>query len=255
MSQLSLITQITLCGSSKSQEYWMLTLFLIIFKIQLHVLTSSFLIKLEQKYKNNIFGNGANISFWNLEDNCEQITYKISKKPEHKLVSVGVHIDDEEILHIVLQELHTLIKTEEDLLKSAMDNSKEIAQMAMVANKNSQPTFNNLLNAQFNDNRGRGKNQNRGRVRGGGKFQNYNNGCGGFNQGSFQEWRDNILPAELTAMATAAPTCPNQTTWISDTGATDHFTPDLNNIPDNQAYTGLLACLRWQWQSTSDLPH
>jgi hypothetical protein len=43
--------------------------------------------------------------------------------------------------------------------------------------------------------------------------------------------------AKLAAMATAAPTYPNQTTWISDTGATDHFTPDLNNIPDNQAYT------------------
>ncbi len=82
------------------------------------------------------------------------------------------------------EELDTLMKTKEDLLKSAMDNSKEIAQMAMVANKNSQPTFNNLLNAKFNDNRGRGKNQNRGKVHGGGRFQNYNSGCGGFNQGS-----------------------------------------------------------------------
>jgi hypothetical protein len=44
-------------------------------------------------------------------------------------------------------------------------------------------------------------------------------------------------PAKLAAMATAAPPDSNQTTWISDTGATDHFTPDLHNIPDNQAYT------------------
>jgi hypothetical protein len=44
-------------------------------------------------------------------------------------------------------------------------------------------------------------------------------------------------PAKLAAMATAAPFNPNQTTWISDTGATDHFTPDLTNIPDNKAYT------------------
>jgi hypothetical protein len=35
----------------------------------------------------------------------------------------------------------------------------------------------------------------------------------------------------------SAPINPNQTTWIFDTGATDHFTPDLNNIPDNKAYT------------------
>jgi hypothetical protein len=44
-------------------------------------------------------------------------------------------------------------------------------------------------------------------------------------------------PAKLAAMAIATPPYPNQTTWISDTGATDHFTPDLNNIPDNQSYT------------------
>jgi hypothetical protein len=44
-------------------------------------------------------------------------------------------------------------------------------------------------------------------------------------------------PAKLAAMATSVPTQPAQTTWISDTGATDHFTPDLNTIPDNHAYT------------------
>ena len=38
-------------------------------------------------------------------------------------------------------------------------------------------------------------------------------------------------------MATAAPPDSNPTTWISDTGAIDHFTPDLHNIPDNHAYT------------------
>jgi transposase InsO family protein len=40
-------------------------------------------------------------------------------------------------------------------------------------------------------------------------------------------------------MATATPLSPypHQTTWVSNTGATDHFTPDLHNIPDNQAYT------------------
>ena len=48
-------------------------------------------------------------------------------------------------------------------------------------------------------------------------------------------------PAKLAAMATATPPSPypypHQTTWVLDTGATDHFTPDLHNIPDNQAYT------------------
>uniref|UniRef100_A0A2N9HV35 Retrotransposon Copia-like N-terminal domain-containing protein n=1 Tax=Fagus sylvatica TaxID=28930 RepID=A0A2N9HV35_FAGSY len=233
-----------------------------------------------------------------------------SKKPRNKLVSVGIHIDDEEILHIVLQglpsefhsftsamltkneavkfeELHTLMKTEEDLLRSATDNSKEIAHMAMVANKSSQPTYNTSSNAQFGGHRGRGRNQNRGRGGYGGRFQTSSSGRGGgsshgsfINGGNFsnftpvspnpQTWSSNPSsrpicqicykpghtaldcyqrmnfsyqgrhpPAKLAAMATATPPSPypHQTTWISDTGATDHFTPDLHNIPDNQAYT------------------
>ena len=88
-------------------------------------------------------------------DSVTQYLQKI-KETRDKLTSVGIHIDDEEILHIVLQglpldfhsftsamltknepvlfeELHTLMKTEEDLLKSSMDNTKEISLMAMAA--------------------------------------------------------------------------------------------------------------------------
>ena len=43
--------------------------------------------------------------------------------------------------------------------------------------------------------------------------------------------------AKLAAMASSTHTHPAQTTWISDTRATDHFTPDLNTIPNNHAYT------------------
>ena len=100
-----------------------------------------------------------------IKKNSDSVTDYLQKIKEarNKLVSVGVHIDDEEILHIVLQglpsefhsftsamltkneavkfeELHILMKTEEDLLKNASDNSKEIAHMAMVANKNPQST-------------------------------------------------------------------------------------------------------------------
>jgi hypothetical protein len=83
-----------------------------------------------------------------------QYLHKI-KEARDKLVSVGVFIDDEEILHIVLQglptefhsftsamltkneavtfeELHTLMKTEEDLLKSAVDNSNGIFMLALL---------------------------------------------------------------------------------------------------------------------------
>jgi hypothetical protein len=247
-----------------------------------------------------------------IKKNSDSVTdylHKI-KEARNKLVSVGIHIDDEEILHIVLQglpsefhsftsamltkneavkfeELHTLMKTEEDLLRSATDNSKEIAHMAMVANKSSQPTYNTSSNAQFGGHRGRGRNQNRGRGGYGGRFQTSSSGRGGgsshgsfINGGNFsnftpvspnpQTWSSNPSsrpicqicykpghtaldcyqrmnfsyqgrhpPAKLAAMATATPPSPypHQTTWISDTGATDHFTPDLHNIPDNQAYT------------------
>uniref|UniRef100_A0A2N9EZF0 Retrotransposon Copia-like N-terminal domain-containing protein n=1 Tax=Fagus sylvatica TaxID=28930 RepID=A0A2N9EZF0_FAGSY len=219
-----------------------------------------------------------------IKKNSDSVTDYLQKIKEarNKLVSVGVHIDDEEILHIVLQglpsefhsftsamltkneavkfeELHTLMKTEEDLLKNASDNSKEIAHMAMVANKNSQSTYNSFSTTQFSGNRGRGRNQNRGR----GNFPNLTP-----NSPNPQSWPSNPSsrptcqicykpghiaidcyqrmnysyqgrhpPSKLAAMATATPPYPNQTTWISDTGVTDHFTPDLNNIPDNQSYT------------------
>ena len=42
-------------------------------------------------------------------------------------------------------------------------------------------------------------------------------------------------PAKLPAMASAAPS-PSPNYWISDTGATDHFTPDLANLPDSSLY-------------------
>uniref|UniRef100_A0A2N9HG82 Reverse transcriptase Ty1/copia-type domain-containing protein n=1 Tax=Fagus sylvatica TaxID=28930 RepID=A0A2N9HG82_FAGSY len=152
------------------------------------------------------------------------ISLKI-KEARNKLTNVGIHIDDEEILHIVLQglpsdfhsftsemltknepvlfeELHILMKTEEDLLKSSMDNTKEISHMAMAATAGSQSSW--------VGNRGRGTNRGKGNQ--GGRFQSYNRG--GFNQGGFSQGNSN-----------------------NGGGATDHFTPDLNTIPDNHAYT------------------
>jgi hypothetical protein len=233
----------------------------------------------------------------NIKKNSNSVTDNLQKIKEvrDKLVSVG-YIDDKEILHIVLQglptdfhsftsamltknepvrfeKLYTLMKTEEDLLKSAANNSKELTHMAMAANKSSPSNFNNSSTAQFNTkfnaHRGRGGGRNQHRGRDGGRFQNYNSGRGNFNNSQNpQSWNTNPSsrptcqicykpghtaidcyqrmnyayqgrhpPAKLAAMATAALIIPNQTTWISDTGATDHFTPDLNNIPDNKAYT------------------
>jgi hypothetical protein len=141
-----------------------------------------------------------------IKKNSDSVTDYLQKIKEarDKLVSVGVTIDDEEILHIVLQglssdfhsftsamltenelvsfeELHTLMKTEEDLLKSAADNSKELTHMAIAANKSSSSTSNNSstapFNTQFHAHRGRGGGRNN---RGGGRSF-YNGGRGNFN--------------------------------------------------------------------------
>ena len=124
------------------------------------------------------------------------------KDTRDRLAAVGVQIDKEEILHIVLkglpheyhafstairtrndamnfEDIHVLLTTEEQSLKNFTDLSKEHAHMAMVANANRNAT---LFSSQ--NNRGRGRNGfNRGRGR---NFNNsgrggYNNSGGGYN--------------------------------------------------------------------------
>jgi hypothetical protein len=43
-------------------------------------------------------------------------------------------------------------------------------------------------------------------------------------------------PTKLATMASATSYSPSTDCWISDTGATDHFTPDLANLPDSSLY-------------------
>jgi hypothetical protein len=80
------------------------------------------------------------------------------KETRDKLSTVGINLDDEKILHIVLKglltefysfsssmltkddpvsfaELHALLSTEEELIKNLQDLSKETTLMAMTANK------------------------------------------------------------------------------------------------------------------------
>ena len=116
---------------------------------------------------------------------------------------MGTIVDDEDLLHIVLkglsseyesfsstmltkseyvpfEELHVLMVTQEEFLKSSEENSKENSIMAMAANKG--PQFNNNTqfnnNAQFNNSNSKGGFNNRDR----GGFNN----CGrGNNKGGF----------------------------------------------------------------------
>uniref|UniRef100_A0A2N9EKF8 Reverse transcriptase Ty1/copia-type domain-containing protein n=1 Tax=Fagus sylvatica TaxID=28930 RepID=A0A2N9EKF8_FAGSY len=146
---------------------------------------------------------------------------------------------------VKFEELHTLMKTEEDLLKSAVDNSKEIAHMAMAASKN----FTSPSNAQFPDTMvveakiktsvivAESWNTNQGSRPTCQICHKLGHTAIDCYQRMNYAFQGRHPPAKLAAMATATPPEPHQTTWISDTGATDHFTPDIHNLPDNQAYT------------------
>ncbi len=126
------------------------------------------------------------------------------KEAKDKLSSVGVQIDDEEVLHIVLkglpaeyhsfsasmrtksesvsfEELHALLSTEEDLLRNIQELSKDTSLMAMAATKPNNVFPPTTAPQQYNgqNNRGRGRNQfNRGKGRG--SFSN-SSSRGGYN--------------------------------------------------------------------------
>ena len=145
------------------------------------------------------------------------------KEARDKLSSVGVLIDDEEILHIILkglpaeyhpfsasmrtksdsvsfEELHALLSTEEELLKNIQELSKDTSLMAMTANKSTNSLPPNQVQPQYigQNNRGRGKNQfNRGRGRG-------NSSRGGYNSGNFSTPTSQFSP---NFGNTSRPTC------------------------------------------------
>jgi hypothetical protein len=233
-----------------------------------------------------------------------------------KLGSVGVLIDDEELLHVVLkgfpqeydafcsamrtrerivscEELHVLLTSEEESKRNAKEFSLE-PHMAMTATggmKMNFPTTNTPLplftapwnrgrgggGRNFNNRGGRGRNSN-GYSRGGyqnatqgfNQFfnpitsQNSSNGassasqrplcqiCGKqghvaldcFHRMNFA-YQGKQPPTKLAAIASTnmsnaihAPSTSNSTCWVSDTGATDHFTPDINQLPDCHEYHG-----------------
>uniref|UniRef100_A0A2N9EGM1 Uncharacterized protein n=1 Tax=Fagus sylvatica TaxID=28930 RepID=A0A2N9EGM1_FAGSY len=142
-----------------------------------------------------------------VKKNTDTVTQYLQriKESRDKIAAVGTVVDDEDLLHIVLkglpskyesfstamltksdpvsfEELHILMITQEELLKSSQENSKENSIMAMAANKGRHP------------------------------------------------------PAKLAALASAIPPSSSPSCWISDTSATDHFTPDLGNLLDSSIY-------------------
>uniref|UniRef100_A0A2N9HHM9 CCHC-type domain-containing protein n=1 Tax=Fagus sylvatica TaxID=28930 RepID=A0A2N9HHM9_FAGSY len=238
----------------------------------------------------------------------ETITVYLDRVKEirDKLGSVGVIVDDEDLLHTVLkglpaeydpfcsamrtrdraiscEELHVLLTSEEESKKNVKHGGNDQPHMAMAATHSQffTPTTNNplpLLSAPWNRGRG-GRGNNRGRGgrnsnRGGfssnsqgfasnplGFSPNYNSSgtsqrpqcqiCGKtghlaldcFHRMNFA-YQGRQPPAKLAAIASTAMSSAinapysNQSSWISDTGATDHFTPDISHIPDCHDYRG-----------------
>ncbi|GMY32382.1 cytokinin riboside 5'-monophosphate phosphoribohydrolase log1, partial [Fagus crenata] len=149
-----------------------------------------------------------------VKKNIDTVTQYLQriKESRDKLAIVGTIVDDEDLLHIVLkglpseyesfstamltksepvsfEELHVLMITQEDLLKSSQENSKENSIMAMAANKGTSTSnpilFNNLASRGGFPHRGRGNynRQGRGNNRGGFSRGGYNQGTNHGNQG------------------------------------------------------------------------
>ena len=99
----------------------------------------------------------------NVKKNIDYVSQYLQriKEARDKLAVVGTIFDDEDLLHIVLKglsaeyesfssamltksesvpfkELHVLMVTQEEILKSSQENSKENSIMAMAANKGSE---------------------------------------------------------------------------------------------------------------------
>lgn len=240
-----------------------------------------------------------------IKKNSDSINVYMQKIKEckDKLEAVGVFVEDEELLHIVLdglptemypfctamrtrnepiglEELHVLINAEEKSLKNNSDSSKESMQhLAMLGTgpKSGTGTGNPNPNSpliQFNAQShrgGRGGRYNNFKGRGGRNFNNR----GGFtpnptaqqfsqyNSPSFQSssrptcqicykmghtaidcyhrmdfaFQGKHPPPKLAAMAFSS-NASTSNCWVSDTGATDHSTPDLANLQQPRDYYG-----------------
>jgi hypothetical protein len=155
---------------------------------------------LEHRFTSTSRANVLNlkIELHNLKKGTESVSLYLQKvkNTRDKLVAVGILIDNEELLHIILkglpreyspfcsairtrnepvsfEEIMVLLQTEEQSISDVSDSGKDLHSMALFAsatannkNSNSQSSF-YVNNSQS---RGRGRNNNSHRGRGGGRF-------------------------------------------------------------------------------------
>jgi hypothetical protein len=173
---------------------------------------------------------------------------------------------------ISFEELHVLMLGEEKSLNKNTESSKDSLHLAMVGQVPKGTTGNTLMiqfNSQSQSNRG-GRGGRFNNYRGGRGGRNFNSNRGGFNNLSPQPSTYNSQPSsrptcqicyknghtaldcyhrmdfafqgkhpptKLAAM-TFSSNASSSNCWVSDTGATDHFTPDLANLQQARDYNG-----------------
>uniref|UniRef100_A0A2N9FSB8 Reverse transcriptase Ty1/copia-type domain-containing protein n=1 Tax=Fagus sylvatica TaxID=28930 RepID=A0A2N9FSB8_FAGSY len=189
------------------------------------------------------------------------------KESRDKLSTVGINLDDEEILHIVLKgllaefysfslsmltkddpvsfaELHALLSTEEELIKNLQDlggwgnftnraGHNNGGYHNNFSSENFNPTVPSSVPPPFNNNS---------RLTCQICYKQGHTTLDCYQQMNYA-YQGRQPPAKLATIASTANSSQPpaswlaQTTWILDSGTTDHFTPDVNNLPDCSSYT------------------
>uniref|UniRef100_A0A2N9GES9 Retrotransposon Copia-like N-terminal domain-containing protein n=1 Tax=Fagus sylvatica TaxID=28930 RepID=A0A2N9GES9_FAGSY len=247
-------------GSTTSQEVWN---------------------RLEEKFTCTVQANVLNLKLelQGIKKGNESINSYLQriKSTRDKLSAVGVLVDNEELLHMVLkglpkefapfasairtrddtisfEKLSVLLQTEEQSMSESSDPFPNSA-LAMFVSNNQKPHtgFNGGFTGSQSYNRGRGGRNSSNRGRGGrsfGSYPSYPNPQSQMPQSTNSQppsqfrWtlpiKEKNPPTKLAAMASASNLQHTQgsETWLTDTGATDHITSNASSLTTPTPYQG-----------------
>uniref|UniRef100_A0A2N9I8B6 CCHC-type domain-containing protein n=1 Tax=Fagus sylvatica TaxID=28930 RepID=A0A2N9I8B6_FAGSY len=230
---------------------------------------------LEHRFTSTSRANVLNlkIELHNLKKGTESVSSYLQKvkNTRDKLIAVGTLIDNEELLHIILkglpreygpfcsairtrnepvsfEEIMVLLQTEEQSILEISDSGKDVnAAMAMFAsaaphNRNSSNSQSSFYVNEFSRKRQSTHSMLRLKPNGSrpqcqicGKLGHQALDC--YHRMDFA-YQGRHPPAKLAAMASISNDSQGGETWLTDTGATDHITANLNNLTVQTPYKG-----------------